>query len=61
MDRVISIASFESLTMTADIGIDQLNAFLARRAIELNCFDVRSGPLRLRLNCMKQYGQNTPC
>jgi len=28
--------------MTADIGIDQFSAFLARRAIELNCFDVAS-------------------
>jgi hypothetical protein len=37
MDRVISIASFKGATMTADIGIDQLDAFLARRAIELNC------------------------
>jgi hypothetical protein len=26
--------------MTADIGIEQLNAFLARCSIELNCFDV---------------------
>jgi hypothetical protein len=59
MDHVISIASFESLTMTADKGIDQLNAFLARRAIELNCFDVPLAPLKPRLNYIKKYRQNT--
>jgi len=60
MDRVISIASFEGPNYDADIGIDQLSTFLARRAIELNCFDVPLAPLKPRLNCIKKCRQNTP-
>jgi hypothetical protein len=34
------------------IDNEQLGVFLARRAIELNCFDVPSGALKQRLNCI---------
>jgi len=49
----------KGLAMTADVEIDQLSAFLARRAIELNCFDALLALLKPRLNRIK-YRQTLP-
>jgi hypothetical protein len=45
--------------MTADIGIDQFSAFLARRAIELNSFDVASGASQARTELHEEVPTNT--
>jgi hypothetical protein len=49
----------KGLAATADLGIDQLSAFLVRRGIELNCSTSLLALLKPGLNCNRKVSTAT--